>query len=208
MYNIAIIEDHDDLREGFKLLLNTTDNFSCNKCFSSVEEAKNKLEEIDLLLLDIGLPGITGIEGIPIFKKNYPNLKIVMLTVFDDDENIFRAILKGANGYLLKKTSPAKLLAAIEEAITGGTPLTPSIATRVIDLFKKYIPSPSDDYNISIREKQVLNLVIEGLNNNQIAEKLYISKETVRNHIRHIYEKLHVHSKSQAVVKAIKEGVI
>lgn len=208
MFKIGIIEDHDELREGFSILLNTTENFTCDKCFSSLEEGIDNLNNLDLLLLDIGLPGMTGIEGIPIIKEKYPDLKIIMLTVFDDNNNVFRAILSGANGYLLKKTPPKKLLQAIEDAVSGGTPMTPAIATKVITLFKKFVPAQRNDFDLSIREKQVLNLVIDGFDNSTIAEKLFISKETVRNHIRHIYQKLHVHSKSQAVVKAIREGII
>ena len=134
--------------------------------------------------------------------------KIIMLTVFDDDDHVFHSILAGANGYLLKKTPPQKLLSAIEDAINDGTPFTSTIATKVIKLFKKFVPAKNEDFDLSTRELQVLNLVVEGFDNLDIAEKLFISKETVRNHIRHIYQKLHVHSKSQAVVKAIREGII
>lgn len=208
MNKIGIIEDHRDLRESFALLLNTSERFICEKCFPSFEESEENLENLDLLLLDIGLPGISGVEAIPILKGKYSGLKIIMLTVFDDDENVFRAILAGADGYLLKKTQPAKLLAAIDDALEGGTPMTATIATKVINLFKEYVPNNSNDHNLTKRELEVLKLIVEGFDNYEIAEKLIISFQTVRNHIRHIYEKLHVHSKSQAVAKAIKNGII
>jgi DNA-binding NarL/FixJ family response regulator len=131
-----------------------------------------------------------------------------MLTVFDDDDNILKAILAGADGYLLKKTSPQKILSALQEALTDGSPMTPSIAKKVIKLFRNYIPNKTEEFSISKRELEVLELIVNGSNNNEIASKLFISIETVRNHIRHIYEKLHVHSKSEAVVKAIREGLV
>ncbi len=209
MINVTIIEDHPDFREGLAHLINATEGYKCLSVFQNAEEGIDNIpEDTNVVLLDIGLPGMSGIDAIPYIKKKLPSVKIIMLTVFDDDDNILKAILAGADGYLLKKSSPVKILSALEEVITDGSPMTASIAKKVIDLFKDYVPVKSDDVNLSIREMEILQLIVDGMENNEIAGKLFISIQTVRNHIRHIYEKLHVHSKSQAVVKAIREGLI
>jgi DNA-binding NarL/FixJ family response regulator len=140
-------------------------------------------------------------------KEKYPNASIIMLTVFDDDENIFKAITAGADGYILKKTSPIRILQAIEDVVQGGSPMSPSVATQVLNLFKSFPPVKLHVDVLSSREKEILSLIVDGLSNDEISLKLFISLQTVRNHIRHIYEKLHVHSKAQAVAKAIKEHI-
>lgn len=203
---VAIIEDHDDYREGLFHLIDHTEGFQCVGQYVSVEEAVRKMPEADVVLLDIGLPGKSGIEGIGEIKRRYPDAQVIMLTVFEDDKNIFEAIRAGANGYLLKKTPPAKLLLAIEDAAAGGMPMTPFVARQVVEMFKKYIPAEKENFSLTERESEVLSLLVEGSNYAMIAEKLFISLDTVRNHIRHIYEKLHVHSKAEAVAKAIKRG--
>ncbi len=190
-------------------LLDASDDFSCAGSFISAEDGiANIPDKTDILLLDINLPEMSGIEAIPVLKSKYPGMKILMLTVFDDDTTIMEAILAGADGYLLKKSSPDKLLISLKECREGGSPMTASIAKRVLTLFKKYIPNQQDDYSLTTRELEILNLLVEGMSNASIAKKLFISIQTVRNHIRHIYEKLQVHSKSQAVVKAIREGLV
>lgn len=209
MIKVTIIEDHPDFREGLSHLLNATKGFKCIACFGRAEDGIIDLDsETDVILLDIGLPGISGIEAISQLKKKLPNVKIIMLTVFDDDDNILKAILAGADGYLLKKSSPIKILSSLEEAVTDGSPMTATVAKKIIELFKNYVPVKTEDFYLSERELEVLDLIVTGFDNNEIADKLFISIQTVRNHIRHIYEKLHVHSKSQAVVKAIKEGIV
>ncbi len=205
---VAIIEDHDDFREGLVHVLNFTEGFSCVGSFASVEDAAADLPEADVLLLDIHLPGKSGTEGIAELKRLMPSAYIIMLTVFDDDENVFRAIVNGADGYILKKTPPAQVLSAIQDAAAGGTPMTPYIARRVIELFKHFAPTGKEDYSLTKREMEILQQLVLGLDNREIGDKLFISPETVRNHIKHIYEKLHVHSKSQAVAKAIKQGLV
>ncbi len=206
--NVIIIEDDEDFREGLYHMLQSTEGFRCTGKFDSIESAIYKLEDSDVVLLDIGLPGKSGIEGIGDIRKKLPSAQIVMLTAHDEDKLIFHSILAGANGYLLKKTPPARLLHAIEDAAAGGMPMTPIIASRVIEIFKKWVPEPDQQISLTSREEEILALLVEGMNYNLIGEKLYISLDTVRNHIRHIYEKLHVHSKSQAIVKAIKHGLI
>lgn len=205
---VAIIEDHDDFREGLVHVLNFTEGFTCAGSFSSVEDAAADLPEADVLLLDIHLPGKSGTEGIAELKRLMPSAYIIMLTVFDDDENVFRAIVNGADGYILKKTPPAQVLSAIQDAAAGGTPMTPYIARRVIELFKHFAPSGKENYSLTKRESEILQQLVLGLDSREIGDKLFISPETVRNHIKHIYEKLHVHSKSQAVAKAIKQGLV
>lgn len=205
-YRTAIIEDHTEFRNGICLMLKTTEGFECTGSFGSVEEALEKLNDCDIILLDINLPGISGLHGIEKLKHKIPECKIIILTVYDDAQNVFRAILEGADGYILKKTPPQRLLQAIEEVMEGGAPMTPVIARQALNLFKKYVPKSSSHDLLSARESEILKYLVEGLSNDEISSKLFISIQTVRNHIRHIYEKLHVHSKSQAVAKALKEG--
>ncbi|MCF6295316.1 MAG: response regulator transcription factor [Flavobacteriaceae bacterium] len=209
MIKVSIIEDHKDFRNGISYLLKASNGFEFVGSFASAEEGLEKLTgEEDVLLLDINLPKLSGVEAIPILKVHFPNLKIIMLTVCDDDDIIMNAILAGADGYLLKKTPPTKLLNGIQECIIGGSPMNASIANRVLQLFKKYIPIKNDTFSLTPREQEVLQLLVDGLDNDSIADKLFISVQTVRNHIRHIYNKLHVHTKSQAVVKALREGLV
>ena len=205
---VSIIEDHDDFREGLSHVLRFTEGFECAGSFASVEEALGDIPASDIILLDIHLPGRSGIDAIGLLKKDLPLARIIMLTVFDDDDHVFKAIMAGADGYILKKTPPAQVLAAIQEAVAGGAPMTPYIAGRVIDLFKKYAPASQDDHGLTSREIEILNILVQGLDPAEIADKLFISRETVRNHIKHIYEKMHVHSRSQAVAKAIKQGLV
>ena len=209
MIKVSVIEDHKEFREGLSYLLNATEGFKCINTFSSAEEGIEGITgEEDIVLLDINLPGLSGIETIPYIKKKFPDVKIIMLTIFDDDNNIMGAILAGADGYLLKKTTPTEILESLKDCITGGSPMTLGIAKKVLTLFKKYIPSKNQNFSLTKREMEILHLLVEGYNNQAISDKLFISIETVRNHIRHIYEKLQVHSKSQAVVKAIREGLV
>lgn len=205
---ISVVEDNADYRDGLFQILRNSKGFRSLGLYESVEEAMKNLVEVDVVLMDIGLPGKSGIEGVRFIKKKFPATQVIMLTVFDDDRNIFDAVAAGANGYLLKNTPPQRLLASLEEAVGGGMPMTPMIARKVIEMFKKQIPPQREEYALTPREQEILGQLVEGLNYNMIAEKLFISLDTVRNHIRHVYEKLHVHSKSQAVAKAIKHHIV
>jgi len=205
---VAIVEDNDDFREGLSHILKSTEGFRCVGSYDSVEHAMRDLPKVDVVLMDIGLPGKSGIEGARAVKQKYPDTQVIMLTVFDDDRNIFNAIVAGANGYILKKTPPAKLLLAVEDAAAGGMPMTPMVARQVVEMFKRRIPSEKSGRSLTPREREILGLLVDGMNYNMVAETLFISLDTVRNHIRHIYEKLHVHSKSQAVAKAIKHSIV
>jgi len=209
MIKVAIIEDHKDFRFALSQLLEMANDFYLTGSFSNAEEALENISGLeDALLLDINLPGISGVDAIKEFKKINPDTKIIMLTMLDDDNSIMQAILNGADGYLLKKTAPVEILTSIQTCLAGGSPMTPGIASKVLQLFKKHIPQKNNEYSLTKREIQILELLVEGLNNQTIAKKLFISIETVRNHIRHIYQKLQVHSKSQAVVKALREGLV
>ncbi len=209
MIKVSIIEDHRDLRQGLAYLISASEGFECVDTFASAEEGIEGLSgKEDVLLLDINLPNLSGIEAIPLIKEKFPGLKIIMLTVFDDDDSVVNAILAGADGYLLKKTTPPLLLTSLKDCLEGGSPMTPSIAKKVLSLFKKHVPSKNDAFQLTQRETEILQLLVDGFDNQAIADKLFISVQTVRNHIRHIYDKLQVHTKSQAVVKAIREGLV
>lgn len=209
MIKVSIIEDHHDFRKGLSYLINASEGFHCVDTFMSAEDGIEGLSgKEDVLLLDINLPNLSGIEAIPMIKARFPELKIIMITIFDDDDNVMKAILAGADGYLLKKTAPPQILSSLKTCMEGGSPMTPSIAKKVLTLFKKHIPQKNDNFSLTLREQEILQLLVDGLENQTIANKLFISIQTVRNHIRHIYDKLKVHSKSQAVVKAIREGLV
>lgn len=206
---ISIIEDHVSFRESLSFIFSSTEGFEFVGAYGSVEEGLEHLEATDVLLLDINLPGMSGVDGIKYLRDKIGTGKIVMLTGYEDDDSIFKAILNGADGYLLKKTPPARLMQYVEDAAAGGAPMTPIIAKRTLDLFKKFAPQKEEEnYNLTEREIEILGCLTQGLANEEISGKLFISIQTVRNHIRHIYEKLHVHSKTQAVIKAIQKGII
>ena len=206
--SVVTIEDHAEFRESIAFILQSTEGFHCVGEYGSAEEALSKMPEPDVVLLDLNLPGISGLDAIERIKGRFPETHILIFTVFDDAQHIFPAILAGADGYILKKIPPLRLLQAIEDAAAGGSPMTPMIAKKTLDLFKRYVPRKNQDDPLTTREREILSLLVDGLGNEEISNKLFISLQTVRNHIRHIYEKLHVHSKSQAVLKALKEGFI
>jgi DNA-binding NarL/FixJ family response regulator len=206
----AIVEDQRDIREGLATLINGTAGYHCTGSYRSMEEALDKIKQEmpDVMLCDIGLPGMSGIEGIRILKERYPNLLLLMLTVYDDDDRIFDALCAGACGYLLKRTSPARLLESLKEAVTGGAPMSPEVASRVVKLFREIRPPERADYELTPHESRLLKLLVEGHNYTTAAEDLNVSYNTVKFHMRHIYEKLQVHSKSEAVAKAMRERLI
>ena len=208
--NTAIVEDMRDIREGLATLINYTEGFVCIGKYRSMEEAIPSIRHRvpDVLLSDIGLPGIDGIEGIKILKEQYPEMTVLMLTVYDDDERIFDALCAGASGYLLKRTPPAKLLESIREAVSGGAPMSPEIAIRVISLFREFRPPAKVDYDLTPHETRLLKLIVDGYNHTAAAAELGVSYNTIKFHMRHIYEKLQVHSKSDAVSLALKNRLV
>ena len=207
---VAIVEDQRETREGLATLVDSKSGYQMVGAFRSMEDAIGRLEGVDahVILADIGLPGMSGIEGIRHLKARWPHTEIVVLTVYDDNDNVFEAICAGACGYLLKDTPPAKLLDAIREAAAGGAPMSPGIARKVVKMFQTSVPRRNDEAGLTTRELEVLQLLAEGHTYKTAADALFISLDTLRFHIRNIYEKLHVHSKSDAVLKALKSGLV
>jgi DNA-binding NarL/FixJ family response regulator len=207
MINVAIVEDEDEVREGLAVLINGSEGFRCVQTYSSAEKAlpgilKNKP---DVVLMDINLPRMSGIECTRQLKARQPGLPIMVLTVYDDDEKIFESLKAGASGYLLKKTPPAKILEAIVELYNGGSPMSSRIARKVVQTFQAIGTSSEETENLSKREHEILFYLAKGYRYKEIAEALFISIETVRTHLRNIYEKLHVRSRSEAVLEIPKK---
>jgi DNA-binding NarL/FixJ family response regulator len=207
---VVIIEDHEEIRQGLKMLIDGSPGYRSTAEFESMEEALANLgKEIpEVALVDIGLPGMSGIEGARLLKQRYPSIQVLMLTVYDDDERIFEAICSGACGYMLKTTPPARLLEALKEVVHGGAPMSPEVARRVIALFRQLRPPEHAEYHLTPHEVRLLKLLVDGHNNRTAAAELGVSVNTVRFHLRSVYEKLHVHSKSEAVAKALRGGII
>ena len=207
---VAIIEDRREIREGLATLIDFTDGFECTGKYGSVEEATTRIrhEVPDIVLSDIGLPGVDGIEGVRRLKEAHPDLIILMLSVYEDNDRIFDALCAGAVGYLLKKTPPARLLDSLREAMAGGAPMSPEVARRVITLFKEIRPPDKVDYDLSPHELRLLKLLVEGHSYKSAAVQLKVSVNTISFHLKNIYEKLQVHSKSEAVAKALKNRLV
>jgi len=207
---VAVVEDSRDLRSAMTFILGSAPNCHCIGAFERAEDLIERLGSLtpDVILMDIGLPGMTGIEATRRIKENHPDAEIIILSVFEDDNNIFEAICAGASGYVTKPVMPQRLLDAIDETYAVGTPMSPHIARKVLTLFKNHVPPKRSDYQLTERELEVLESLVKGHDFKEIAEDLIVSVFTVRAHIRNIYEKLHVHSKSQAVAKALRERLI
>lgn len=209
-YKTLIVEDQREIRDGLTTLINYTQEFDCTGSFRTMEEAiaRASRERPDVVLTDIGLPGMSGIDGTRRLKELYPELVVLVLTVYDDDERIFDALCAGACGYLLKRTRPEKLLESLREAATGGAPMSPEIAAKVIKLFREFRPPEKVDYDLTPHETRVLKLLVEGHNFTTAAKKLGVTYHTVKFHMNRIYDKLQVHSKTDAVSKALRERVL
>lgn len=208
--SVAIIEDRRELREGLAMLIGGTEGFSCKGKYVRMEDALRRIgiEMPDLVLCDIGLPGMDGIEGIKYLKEMFPDLLVVMLTIYDDDERIFNALCAGACGYLLKKTPPLRLLEALSDAVAGGSPMSPEVARRVITLFREIRPPERSDYDLSPHETRLLKMLVEGHNYKTAALEIGVTVHAVSFHMRRIYEKLQVHSKTEAVTVALRDRII
>jgi DNA-binding NarL/FixJ family response regulator len=207
---VAIVEDNRPIREGLRFLIGGTAGFEVTSAYPSVEEAFEHVPTHlpDVVLIDLGLPGLSGAEGIRLLKERHPQLQFLVLSVYEDDERIFEAMCAGACGYLLKKIPPARLLEGIQEIAGGGAPMSPEVARRVVQLFRTVRPPAQADYGLTPHELRLLRLLVTGHNYKTAAAEVGVSVNTVSFHMRKIYDKLQVHSKSEAVAKAFRDGLV
>jgi len=207
---VAIIEDQCDIREGLKTLLSGARGYSITSAWRNMEQALDGIvnEVPDILLVDVGLPGMSGTEGLRVLKERYPKLRALMLTVYADDDRIFSAICAGASGYLLKSTPPARLLESLQEVMAGGAPMSPTVASRVLALFREHRPFKHAPCGLSPHEARLVALIADGHNLKTAATELGVCRATIAWHMQNIYEKLQVHSKSEAVAKALRCGLL
>jgi DNA-binding NarL/FixJ family response regulator len=207
---VAVVEDQLVIREGLKLLLNTAEGYRCTGCFRSVEDALARLGDDlpDIVLMDIGLPGMSGIEGIANLRQRWRDMLVIMLTVYEDDDKIFEALCAGASGYLLKRTPPERLIESLKEVLDGGAPMSPEVARRVISVFKHFHPPAKSELGLTPHEIRLLKMLVDGHSYKTAASDLGSSINTIGTHMRNIYRKLEVHSKSEAVSKALRSGLV
>jgi len=207
---VLIVEDNGEIRDGLARLIDRADGFQCVGRYRSMEAAlAARLDETpDVGLLDIGLPGMSGSEGIEPLKRRYPRVFVLMITVHDDDERIFEAMCAGAYGYLLKKTPPEKLIESVREVVAGGAPMSPEIARRVVELFREFRPPERAEYRLTPHELRLLGMLVDGHTYKTAAADLGVTVHAVSFHMRHVYEKLRVHSKSEAVAKALRQRLL
>jgi DNA-binding NarL/FixJ family response regulator len=207
---VVIIEDQPDIREGLSSLIDSTEGYSICGRFGSMEDALSGLDAIapEVALVDLGLPGISGIDGIRRLRAARPEILLLVLTVYNDDDRIFEALCAGASGYLLKKTAPDQLLASIREVVDGGAPMSPEVARRVVSLFRQVRPPDKAEYRLTPHEIRLLKLLMDGHSYRSAAAQLGVTTHTISFHLRQIYAKLQVHSKSEAVARAMRAGVI
>jgi DNA-binding NarL/FixJ family response regulator len=208
---VAVFEDNKMLRESLQQLINNAEGMSCTGAFPDANKLLHHmhLSNPDVVMMDINMPGVSGIEAVQLIKEKFPQVHILMQTVFDDNDKIFAAICAGASGYMLKKTSPQKMIEAIQETYLGGAPMTASVAVKVLQMFRLQSPGGNTEFiDLSEREKEILALLVKAKSYKAVASECFISIDTVSTHVRHIYEKLHVHSKSEAVAKAITQKLV
>ena len=206
---VIIFDDSKDRRDSLRYLLEMYDDMECVGLFDDCTDVLTNVGDTnpDVVLMDIEMPGVNGIEGVKKIKQKFPSVQVLMQTVYEDDDNLFESIKAGASGYLLKKSDPEKIIGAIREVVQGGAPLSPNMALKVLKFFQA-TPVTNNQYALTEREKNVLGLLVDGLSYKMIADKEKISFHTVNAHVRKIYEKLHVHSLAEAVSKALKEKLL
>jgi DNA-binding NarL/FixJ family response regulator len=204
---VAIVEDKDKIREGLATLIDGSEGFTCTETFESAEAALRGLPSYkpNVVLMDIQLPRMSGIECVERLKQEHPDIQFMMLTVYEDDEKVFKSILAGATGYILKQTPPAELLEAIREVHEGGSPMSDQIARKVVQAFREMGKSSKETENLSEREMEILSYLAKGYHDKEIADKFFLSVKTVHTHLRNIYKKLHVRSRTEAVLKYLQK---
>ncbi len=207
---VSIFEDNPNFRGSLYQLINGSEGFACvgahENCAHLLENIEN--DKPDVVLMDIQMPGMNGIDAVSQLRKKYPEMKILMQTIFEDSDKIFQSICAGASGYILKNTSPARLLEFIKETHDGGAPMSPTVAAKVLKMVLPQHAPEKEDFDLSDREKEVLSCLVNGMSYKMIGSSCFISVDTVRGHIRNIYDKLHVHSKGEAVATAIKKNIV
>ena len=210
MIRVAVIEDRREIGDGLAALINGTEGYCCTGAFRSMEQALAGIGASlpDIVLVDIGLPGMSGIDGIRFLKERFPALQFLILTIYDDDERIFEALCAGACGYLLKRTTPARLLESLKEVSEGGAPMSPEVARRVIGLFREVRFPKHAEHQLTPHQTRLVKLLADGHNYKTAAAELGVTVDTIGFHLRHIYDKLQVHSKSEAVAKALRDRII
>lgn len=204
---VSIVEDDERIRESLAILINGGDNIRCISSHPTGEEALKHivLKKPDVVLMDINLPGMSGIDCVRKLKTVMPKLQILMLTMYENDEQVFQSLMAGASGYLVKRTSPAEILSAIQEVHSGASPMSGRIARTVVEYFQKLQSASPQEEHLSQREHEILDLLVKGYRYKEIADALGVSFETVRSHLKNIYAKLHVHSRTEAVVKYLRK---
>ncbi len=207
---VLIVEDQREVREGLAALIHGTPGFSCNRYFRTMEEALPAIasDPPDVVMTDIALPGLSGIDGIAILRTTHSELPVLALSIYDNDDKVFNALCAGASGYVLKNTPPARLIESLQEVAAGGAPMSPEVARRVVRLFRTFRPVPEASYRLTPQESEVLRLLAEGHHKKTAANAMGLSVNTVSFHLKHVYEKLQVHSKSEAVAKALRERLV
>jgi DNA-binding NarL/FixJ family response regulator len=208
--DVVIVEDVRDVRESLAMLINGSPGFRCARSFRTMEEALRGVLDArpQVVLTDLGLPGISGIEGIRLLQERVPGVPILALTIHDSDEKVFAALCAGASGYLLKNTPPARLLESLREVADGGAPMSPEVARRVVALFRDFRPPAQASYQLTPQENELLKLLVDGHHKKTAAQVMGISVNTVSYHLKNIYGKLQVHSKTEAVAKALRERLV
>jgi DNA-binding NarL/FixJ family response regulator len=208
--NVGIIEDLVEVREGLMALIDSADGFRCSCGYRTMEEALAQLDtaKVDVILTDLGLPGMSGTEGIRILRERSPDVPILALTIYDDQDEVFDALCAGASGYLLKNTPPERLLESLREVAAGGAPMSPEVARRVIRLFREIRPPSRGSHHLTPQEMELLKLLVEGHHYKTAADVMGISVNTVSFHLKNVYAKLQVHSKSEAVARALRDRLV